>query len=168
MHVRLHPHAASRMAERGATEAEVVATVSEGERFPGKYGRTGFRRNFPFAAEWRGRRYGTKQLEVYAVDEDRWLVIILIVRHFRGRGRTAGMQLSYDPRHNVAYLRFHVKTTQVETIRISEELNVDLAPDGTIYGIEWLNANEQLRAGDQGLLVLINEAAGERQAISLT
>jgi len=60
------------------------------------------------------------------------------------------MQLTYGPRHNIAYLRFHQKTAEVETIRVSDELNVDTAPDGTIYGVELLNANEQLRAGDAG------------------
>lgn len=82
MPVRLHPHAKSRLVERGATETEVVATVTAGEQFPAKYGRTGFRRNFPFDAEWRGRLYGNKQVEAYAVPEDGWLVITVIVRYF--------------------------------------------------------------------------------------
>jgi uncharacterized protein YuzE len=43
-----------------------------------------------------------------------------------------------------------VARTEVETIRISDEINVDLAPDGTAAGIELLNANEQLRASDGG------------------
>ena len=77
------------------------------------------------------------------------------------------MKLTYDSRYNVAYLRLHEKTEQVETIRVSDELNVDMAPDGTVYGIELLNANEQLRAGDEGLLVVVNEALGERREIRL-
>ena len=52
------------------------------------------------------------------------------------------MRLTYDPRYNVAYLRLHEKAEQVETIRVSDEINVDIAPDGTVYGIELLNANE--------------------------
>jgi uncharacterized protein YuzE len=56
------------------------------------------------------------------------------------------MKLTYDPRYNIAYIRFHEKTAQVQTIRISDELNIDIAPDGTVYGIELLNANEQLRS----------------------
>jgi hypothetical protein len=83
MIVELHPHARERLIERGATEEEVVATIHSGERFPARFGRTGFRRNFSFAATWRGRTYATKQLEVYAVEENRrWLVITLIVRFF--------------------------------------------------------------------------------------
>jgi hypothetical protein len=82
MNVRLHPHARERLAERGATEKEVIATVFEGETFPAKFGRTGFRRNFIFAGEWLGRRYATKQVEAYAVEEDGWLVITVVVKYF--------------------------------------------------------------------------------------
>jgi hypothetical protein len=81
--IELHAHARERLAERGATEAEVVSTVVEGERFPAKFGRVGFRRNFPFDGVWRGRRYSTKQVEAYAVqDKRRWLVITVITRYF--------------------------------------------------------------------------------------
>ena len=83
MSIRLHPHAVDRLAERGATEAEVVAAVEDGESFPAKFGRTGFRRNFPFNQEWRGRRFTTKQIEAYAAQEDdNWLVITFVTRYF--------------------------------------------------------------------------------------
>lgn len=82
MKVRLHPHAQERLSERGARESEVIATIQGGECYPAKFGRTGFRRNFPFNREWRGRRYGTKQVEVYAVEENGWLVLTVIVRYF--------------------------------------------------------------------------------------
>ncbi len=55
-----------------------------------------------------------------------------------------------DPRYNIAYVSFQEKQAEVETIRISDELVVDMAPDGTIYGIELLNANEQLWREDMG------------------
>jgi hypothetical protein len=85
--VRLHPHARERLAERGATEGEVLATVEQGERFAAKFGRTGFRRNFPFEGLWRGRRYAPKQVEAYAVeDESAWLVITVVVKYFAERG----------------------------------------------------------------------------------
>ncbi|MDY7010387.1 MAG: DUF2283 domain-containing protein [Planctomycetota bacterium] len=77
------------------------------------------------------------------------------------------MRLTYDPRYNIAYLRLHEKSGQVETIRLSDEINVDIAPDGTVYGVELLNANEHLRSEDGGNLVLINEARGDRQEIPL-
>ncbi len=78
------------------------------------------------------------------------------------------MQLSYDPRHNIAYIRLHEKTAEVQTIRVSDELHIDMAPDGTVYGIELLNANKQLQGEDHGNLVIINEALGERQEIRLS
>jgi uncharacterized protein YuzE len=77
------------------------------------------------------------------------------------------MKLVYDPRHNIAYLRLHEKTAQVETLHLSDEINVDIAPDGTVYGIELLNANHQLRSEDHGNLVVVNEAIGERREIPL-
>jgi uncharacterized protein YuzE len=77
------------------------------------------------------------------------------------------MKLTYDPRYNIAYLQLHEKTAEVETIRISDELNVDLAPNGTVYGIELLNANEQLRGDDDGSLIVINEAASQTTEIPL-
>jgi uncharacterized protein YuzE len=51
---------------------------------------------------------------------------------------------------------------------VRDELIVDLAPAGTIYGIELLNANEQLQRDDQGGLLIINEATGERVEVPLT
>ena len=60
------------------------------------------------------------------------------------------MKLTYDRDRNIAYLRLRPTRSEVETIRVSDELNVDIAPDGSVYGIELLNANEQLRAGDDG------------------
>jgi uncharacterized protein YuzE len=77
------------------------------------------------------------------------------------------MKLVHDPRHNIAYLRLHEKTVQVETLHLSDEINVDIAPDGTVYGIELLNANHELRSEDQGNLVIVNDAAGDRREIHL-
>lgn len=72
------------------------------------------------------------------------------------------MKLTYDPKYYVAYIRLHEKTEQVTTIKICDELNIDVGPDGTVYGIELLNANQQL-AEDQGSLIL--ETEGRRHEI---
>jgi uncharacterized protein YuzE len=77
------------------------------------------------------------------------------------------MKLTYDPGHNIAYLRLHEKKGQVDTIRVSDEMNVDIAPDGTVYGIELLNANTQLEAEDDGNLIVINEALGQSRKLPL-
>lgn len=78
------------------------------------------------------------------------------------------MRLTYDPRYNIAYIRLHEKTKEVETIKVGDEINIDIAPDGTIYGIELLNANEQLKKEDAGRLFIINEATGEKSEVVLT
>lgn len=77
------------------------------------------------------------------------------------------MRFTYDPRYNIAYIRFQEKRAEVETIRVSDELIVDMAPDGTVYGIELLNANEQLGREDSGKLLLINEATNDRAELPL-
>ncbi|MEG4328256.1 DUF2283 domain-containing protein [Microcoleus sp. herbarium5] len=77
------------------------------------------------------------------------------------------MKLTYDPRYNVAYIYLQEKTAQVKTIQVSEQMNVDIAPDGTIYGIELLNANQQLGADSQGKLIVVNEALGDYSEIKL-
>ena len=77
------------------------------------------------------------------------------------------MKLTYDPRYNIAYIRFGAKSEGVETIHISDELNVDLAPDGKVYGIELLNANEQLRREDMERMLVVNEATGEQTEMPL-
>lgn len=78
------------------------------------------------------------------------------------------MKITYDPRYNVGYISFYEKKESVETIRLTDSLNIDLAPNGTLYGIELLNANDQLK-GEQlkKLLIVVNEATGERTELPL-
>ena len=77
------------------------------------------------------------------------------------------MRFTYDPRHNIAYIRFQGKSSEVQSIRISDELVVDTAPDGSIYGIELLNANEQLQRENGGKLLIVNEETGEEVNVPL-
>ena len=53
-------------------------------------------------------------------------------------------------------------------MRISDEIAIDLAPDGMVAGIELHNANEQLRGTDDGQLVITDEAAGREVKVALT
>jgi len=77
------------------------------------------------------------------------------------------MRFSYDPRYNIAYFRFGKKRGQIQTLKISDELNIDLAPGGKVYGIELLNANEQLKREDLGKFLVINEATGKKSELLL-
>ncbi|MCL4385112.1 MAG: DUF2283 domain-containing protein [Actinobacteria bacterium] len=62
------------------------------------------------------------------------------------------MEISFDNKYNIAYIKIQEKTAQVETIRLSDEVNIDISPDGKIYGIELLNANEQLQLQDNEVI----------------
>ena len=42
------------------------------------------------------------------------------------------MTITYDPKHNVGYLRLKKEPAQVSTIHLSDALNVDIAADGTV------------------------------------
>lgn len=77
------------------------------------------------------------------------------------------MKFTYDPRYNVGYIRFKNKKGHTESIKLSEELVVDLAPDGTVYGIELLNANDQMQRDDSGEFAVINEETGEETKFAL-
>jgi uncharacterized protein YuzE len=70
------------------------------------------------------------------------------------------VQLTYDLRYNVAYLRLREPATGVETRQVDDLLNIDIAPDGTLYGIEFLDARSQLFSNG-GWLEVIDAALGE-------
>lgn len=77
------------------------------------------------------------------------------------------MKFTYDPRYNVGYIRFKNRKSDAESIKLSEELVIDLAPDGTVYGIELLNANDQMRRDDSGQFAVVNEETGEETKFAL-
>ena len=77
------------------------------------------------------------------------------------------MTITYDLGHDLAYVRLGPPGPLVETVRVSDDVNVDVAPDGTVYGIELLHATVQLRGGDGGLLVVVDQARGARRTLPI-
>jgi uncharacterized protein YuzE len=75
------------------------------------------------------------------------------------------MDITYDPKYNIAYIRLRKKSAGVKTIQVSEEMNIDLSPDGKVYGIELLNAREQLIKGKK--ISFVNESTGEARELQL-
>ena len=73
------------------------------------------------------------------------------------------MTVTHDPRFNIGYIRLRESTGEIETIKVSESLHVDLSPDGKVYGVELLDASRQL-AGE-GFLTFVNEASGRRNVV---
>ena len=78
------------------------------------------------------------------------------------------MRLEYDPKYNIAYIRFlEGRAENVQTLSVSAELNIDITTDGHIYGIELLNANEQLFKQDAGKLIVENRHSGRLETVRL-
>ena len=66
------------------------------------------------------------------------------------------MQITHDPKANIAYIRFRDRQGEVETLRITSDFLVDVDETGAVCGVELLNANEQLIAGDDGRVTFAN------------
>ena len=77
------------------------------------------------------------------------------------------MELTYDSQFNIAYIRLRRKSAKVTTVAVSDELNVDIGPDGRIYGIELLNANEQLGSQRVKKLKVTNRRSGKNGQLAL-
>ena len=80
--IKIHAHAKERMAERGINEKEVIETLENGESFPVKFGRNGFRRNFIFNGLWRGKSYNIKQVEIITVNEYNDVIVITVIAKY--------------------------------------------------------------------------------------
>jgi len=75
------------------------------------------------------------------------------------------MDITYDPRYNIAYIRLRKKAAGLKTLQISEEMNIDISPDGKVYGIELLNAREQLIKGKK--ISFVDESTGKVRELPL-
>lgn len=79
----------------------------------------------------------------------------------------AAVKLTYDPRANVAYIRFRERQGAVETIRLTDDFLVDVDESGAVCGVELLNANEQIVAGDDGKLLVVDGVSGETHEVKV-
>lgn len=72
------------------------------------------------------------------------------------------MEVTHDPALNLAYVRFRSReaTEAVRTLVFADDLNVDLTADGSVYGVEFLDAAKQMRFLDGGPLVLLHVESG--------
>ena len=77
------------------------------------------------------------------------------------------MKLTFDAEANAAYLQLREKTGDLETIVVTDSLNVDVLPDGTVYGIEFLNATHQLGAGWDDQLKIVDLVSGKEKTLKV-
>src|SRR5438105_467734 len=114
MTVRIHPHARERMAERGAIEDEITTTVEGGEQFPARFGRAGYRRR--------------SQRNSCHYD----LHILLLAR--------VTMKISYDAEVDALYIRLAEGKHECRTVRLNEEVALNIGEGEELVGIEILDA----------------------------
>ena len=76
------------------------------------------------------------------------------------------MKISYDPKYNIAYIKFRDKQKAVKTLSLSDEINVDIASDGKVYGIELLNANLQLQMTKRNEFTVTDDSTGKSTSVS--
>ncbi|MCX8014668.1 MAG: DUF2283 domain-containing protein [candidate division WOR-3 bacterium] len=55
------------------------------------------------------------------------------------------MKIKYDPKVDALYISFKRGPTQVTTIRLTEDVAIDIGPNEEIMGIEILDASENLK-----------------------
>lgn len=67
------------------------------------------------------------------------------------------MKITYDPRVDALYIQFLGERTEVTTQRLSEDVAINYAPDGSIAGIEVLDASEHVfQAGAERQVIVDN------------
>jgi uncharacterized protein YuzE len=66
------------------------------------------------------------------------------------------MKISYDPRVDAAYIRLKAGKFQVTTQRLTEDIAINYAPDGSVVGIEILDASKYLLKHKQPQVELEN------------
>ena len=82
MKVIIIDHARERMHERGATEDEVTAALSQGKPVEAPLGRKIKEMVFPFDAQWQGNSYEQKKVRVIYLEENDNLAMITVYAYF--------------------------------------------------------------------------------------
>ncbi|UFP94271.1 DUF2283 domain-containing protein [Gloeobacter morelensis] len=77
------------------------------------------------------------------------------------------MKITYDERYNIAYLQIQETSAAARTVSVGEDINIDILEDGSVAGIEFLNAQKQLLLASGEPLVLINSTLNQVKKISL-
>jgi uncharacterized protein YuzE len=54
------------------------------------------------------------------------------------------MKISYDPKVDAAYIRLKEGKFEVVTQRLTEDIAINYAPDGSVVGIEIIDASKYL------------------------
>ncbi len=76
--IRFSTHALVQIAERGASQDQVIETIGTGEKTPAKRGRQAFRKNFQYDREWGNRNFAIQQILVIVAEEVDALIVVTV------------------------------------------------------------------------------------------
>ncbi len=66
------------------------------------------------------------------------------------------MKVSYDPEVDAIYIRLIERPQECRTVRLNEEIALNIGPNETLVGIEILDAKQVLGQGELPRIVLEN------------
>lgn len=69
------------MAVRGVSDIEVIEAIRTATWRPAERGRLECLHDRPFAGDWNGKRYATKQVRPIFVDEPAEIVVVTVIAH---------------------------------------------------------------------------------------
>ncbi len=76
--IRLTAHAKEQCLERGASETEVREAIERGIAEPARRGRSMYRLNLPYGANWQGERYAIKQVAPVAIETENEIIVVTV------------------------------------------------------------------------------------------
>ena len=80
--IRLSKHALGYMASRGFTVAEIEEAIRTRPWGAAELGRLDCRKDFPFAQNWNGKLYATRQVRPVFVEETEEIVVITVYTYY--------------------------------------------------------------------------------------
>ena len=128
---RITDHARRRMAQRGISDAAVIAVLSQYHTSRPAPFRPGARPAIIYIGEYEGR-----DLKVYVVQESDPPIVT-----------TAVWQAEYDPEADAIYVRLS-DAPLVRTIQLGAARNIDVAADGSVVGVEFLGVRGGIDLSD--------------------
>ena len=87
MKILIDPHTLERAEERGTNESEIKEVINTGFSIPGKYGRLGKAKIYPFQSQRRGKFYEQKKVEVFhLIEKDSVITVTAYVFYGKWEG----------------------------------------------------------------------------------
>jgi hypothetical protein len=82
MQIQLDPHTIERAKERGASEEQIIETLTSGRPIIAEGKRFGKVKTFDFHNLWKGKYYDEKQLIVYYITEGETITTITVYVYY--------------------------------------------------------------------------------------